>query len=65
MERVETKVRKEHIKRMEPTKLTKPNVGFMKLEGQEEIMKWIFPIKQDIDAAIILQADFTDRKPFR
>lgn len=44
MVKVETKVRKEHIKRMEPTKLTKPIVGFMKLEGQEEIMKWIFPI---------------------
>ena len=56
-----------HIKRMEPTRLTKQIVEFYenRSKAKTETMKWISAIKEDLDAAGIIQADIVDRKTFR
>lgn len=59
---MKTQAGKEHIKRVEPAKLTKQIVDFMNLEGQKEVLNWISTRKEDIDAAAISQVDISDRK---
>ena len=55
-----------HIKRMDPTRLTKQIVEFYENRSRAklETIKWIAAIKEDLKAAGITQIDISDRNTF-
>lgn len=56
-----------HIKRMDPTRLTKQIVEFYenRSKAKVETIKWIAAVKEDLKLAGITQTDILDRKTFR
>ena len=56
-----------HIKRMNPSRLTKQIVEFYesRSKAKVETIKWIAAIKDDVKAAGITQTDISDRKIYR
>lgn len=56
-----------HIKRMEPTRLTKQIVEFYenRSKAKTETIKWIAAIREDLKDAGIVQTDILNRKTFR